>query len=145
MNAASIITKVQAEGGHIEACGGTLRLTASKPLSGDLVALIKAHKPELLVTLRQDKESDHAEAIREHLDERAAIMEHDGGLTREQAEAEAQRSLRVFHYRLIDNPNSWLVLIAPGCDLEQAIVTCRNKFGTDRILEVREYKIRKIS
>jgi len=78
--------------------------------------------------------------IQEHLAERAAIQEYDGGLTREQAEAEAVRTLRVFHYRLTDNPDAWLVLIAPGCDLEQAIRTCRNNFGSERVLEVRVYK-----
>ena len=77
--------------------------------------------------------------IQEHLAERAAIQEYDGGLTREQAEAEALRTLRVFHYRLTDNPDAWLVLIAPGCDLEQTTRTCRNKFGADRVMEVRVY------
>ena len=77
--------------------------------------------------------------IQEHLAERAAIQEYDGGLTREQAEAEALRNLRVFHYRLTDNPDAWLVLIAPGCDLEQATRTCHNKFGADRVIEVRVY------
>ena len=78
--------------------------------------------------------------IQEHLAERAAIQEYDGGLTREQAEAEAERTLRVFHYRLTDNPGAWLVMIAPGCDLGQATRTCHNKFGSDRVIEVRVYK-----
>jgi hypothetical protein len=84
-----------------------------------------------------DDTHDH---IQEHLDERSAIMEYDGGLTREQAEAEAQRALRVFHYRLTDNPGAWLVLIAPGCDLGQATKICHNTFGSERVMEVRVYK-----
>jgi len=87
-----------------------------------------------------DIDLETTEAIQEHLAERSAIMEYDGGLTREQAEAEAERTLRVYEYRLTDNPDSWLVLIAPGCDLEQATRTCHNKFGSDRVIEVRVYK-----
>ena len=83
---------------------------------------------------------EHDAAIREHLAERAAIQEYDGGLTRKQAEAEARRALRVYEYRLTDNPDAWLVMIAPGCDLEQAIRTCHNKFGPERVLEVLVYK-----
>ena len=85
-----------------------------------------------------DIDLDTAETIREYLNERAAIMEYDGGLPREQAEA--QRALRVFEYRLKDNSGAWLVLIAPGCGLEQATRTCHNKFGSDRVLDVRVYK-----
>lgn len=93
------------------------------------------------------QEVEYQEAIREHLAERAAIMEFDGGLTKEQAEAEAQRALRVYEYRLAEGPDTWLVMITPGCDLGQATRACHNTFGTDRVLEVREYKhaIRKIS
>ena len=41
---------------------------------------------------RQPSQPSTPEAIAEHLAERAAIMEYDGGLPREQAEAEARRS-----------------------------------------------------
>ena len=94
-------------------------------------------------TLERAKQApdQHDEAIREHLEERAAIQEYDGGLTRKQAEIEARRTLRVFEYRLTDNPDSWLVLIAPGCGLSEAARTCHKTFGADRVLDVREYKI----
>ena len=26
----------------------------------------------------------------------------------------------VYHYRLTDNPEAWLVMLAPGCDMEEA-------------------------
>ena len=82
---------------------------------------------------------EHPDAVTEYLEERAAIMEYDGGLPREQAEAEARRALRVYEYRLVDNPDAWLVMIAPSCDLGQANMTCYNKFGSDRVIAVREY------
>ena len=139
MNVASIIYEIQSAGGRIEVNHGKLRLTAPKPLSDDLVDLIKAHKPELLVTLCKDEESDHEESIHEHLEERAAIMEYDGGLTRDQAETEARKALRVFEYRLTDNPDAWLVLIAPGCDLDEASESLRVRFEK-RLIDVKEYK-----
>ena len=67
VNTDGIITKVHAVGGYIEEYDGKLRLTAPKLLSNDLVDLIKVHKSELLVFLRQKEGSDHSEAIREHL------------------------------------------------------------------------------
>ena len=90
MNAASIITKVHAVGGHIEAYDGKLRLTAPKPLPENLMSQIRAYKLDLLVTLGQSEVPDQAEAVEEYLEERAAIQEYDGELTREQAEAGSQ-------------------------------------------------------
>ena len=86
--------------------------------------------------------TEHNEAIAEHLAERAAIQEYDGGLTREQAEAEARRTLRVFEYRLTDKPDTWLVLIGPGCDLIEATESLRGRFGK-RLIEVSKYHTNK--
>jgi len=83
--------------------------------------------------------TEHEEAIAEHLTERAAIQEYDGGLTREQAESEARRALRVFQYRLTDNPDAWLVMIAPGCNLGEVQENLRQRFGK-RLIETCEYK-----
>jgi hypothetical protein len=47
--------------------------------------------------------------------------------------------MRVFHYRLTDKPETWLVLIAPGCELDEARRSVRNQFGTERVLEVRRH------
>lgn len=85
---------------------------------------------------------DLAENIREHIEERAAIREHCGGEPRKKAEAEARKALRVYEYRLTDNPNIWLILIAPGCDLSQAEQALKNRFGSDRVLMVREHDFR---
>ena len=93
-------------------------------------------------TLKRAKQATslYDETMTEHLSERAAILEYDGGHARKQAEAEARRALRVYEYRLIESPDTWLILIAPGCDLSGATRTCRNRFGVDRVLEVRKYK-----
>jgi hypothetical protein len=81
--------------------------------------------------------TEHNEAIAEHLEERAAIMEYDGALPREKAETEARKALRVFEYKLTDNPDAWLVLIAPGCNLEEARESLRMRFGS-RLLDLRK-------
>ena len=94
-------------------------------------------------TLERAKQApdQHDEAIREHLAERAAIQEYDGGLTREQAESEARRTLRVYRYRLRDCPGSDLILIAPGESLDEARKGLRLKYG-DRLLDVCRYEPR---
>jgi hypothetical protein len=42
----------------------------------------------------------------------------------------------VYRYRLTDKPDSWLTMIAPGCDLEEARRTVVLKFGAGRVLDV---------
>lgn len=81
--------------------------------------------------------SDLAENIREHFEERSAIREYDGHEPREKAEAEAKNALRVYEYRLSDNPDTWLILLAPGCDLAEAERALKNRFGADRVVAVR--------
>ena len=83
--------------------------------------------------------TEHSEAIREHLAERAAIQEYDGGLTREQAEAEARKALRVYRYRLRDVPGGDLILIAPGDSLAEATEGLRARFGK-RLVDVTAYE-----
>lgn len=51
--------------------------------------------------------------------------------------AQRGRAVSVFDYKLADKPDTWLVLIAPGCDLKEATRTCRLMFGADRVLAVR--------
>jgi len=82
--------------------------------------------------LGSDDRADIAEAVRE----RAAIQEYDGALARGEAERRARTAMRVFRYRLVDDPDQWVVLIAPGCDLTDAECCCRNRFGPGRVIEV---------
>jgi hypothetical protein len=70
------------------------------------------------------------------IDERAAIGELDGGEPRAVAEREARSAIRVYQYRITDKPTSWLTLIAPGCDLEEARRIVTNQFGAARVLDV---------
>ena len=80
------------------------------------------------------------ENIREHFEERAAIREYDGHESRKEAEAKARAAMRVYEYRLADNgpDGPWLILLAPGCDLLEAECSLKNRFGADRVQDVRE-------
>jgi hypothetical protein len=103
-----------------------------KSVKGEFDALLPEQISSTENLLDLDDTHDH---IQEHLEERAAIMEYDGGLTRKQAETEARRNMRVYEYRLTDSPDSRLTMIAPGCDLEEARESLHKRFG-DRLLDV---------
>ena len=136
MTPAVLIQQVQAAGGSIHATGGRLKLSAPRPLPPDLVETIKTHKAEVLIYLGDDL----AENIREHFEERAAIREYDGHESRKEAEAKAREAMRVYEYRLTDNGSDgpWLILLAPGCNLLEAERSLKNRFGDDRVQDVRE-------
>jgi len=134
MNVAiEMLTRIQARGIRLEVDGPDL--VAEGPLTDELINELRQHKPELLEALRR---RELTEAIREHLDERAAIQEFDGELPREQAEQEAKKALRVFEYQIADSP-SWLFMLAPNYTLEQAERSLRLRFG-DRLVAVRRYE-----
>ena len=80
--------------------------------------------------LAQQTSTGHPEAIAEHLAERAAIMEYDGGLPREQAEAEARRITHAYRYKLHGNSGGG-TYITSG-DLEAARAALLKRYG-DRL------------
>lgn len=43
----------------------------------------------------------------------------------------------VYEYRLTDKPNTWLIMLAPGCNQAEAKRALELKFGADRLLSVR--------
>ena len=61
-------------------------------------------------------------------------------MPRPEAEARAASAMRVYRYRLTDRPADWLVMIAPGCDLDEARRTLIARFGTERLLEVQIHR-----
>lgn len=73
--------------------------------------------------------------IRERIEERAAIMEYDGGLTRKDAEQAAAASMRVYCYKTTEKPTIELTVIMPNTELDEAIEKLKNKYG-DRLLDV---------
>jgi len=77
------------------------------------------------------------ETIREQIEERAAIMEYDGGLSRHDAEQEATKAIRVYCYRTKEKPDSELVAIMPNTSLAEAHESLSLRYG-DKLLAVYE-------
>jgi hypothetical protein len=126
----------------VEARDGTIYVSPAEQITDALRAKIRTHKPELLALLSGAEPpplspADH-EAIREAIEERAAIREFDGGESRQVAEREARSAMRVYQYRLTDRPDTWLTMLAPECDLDEARHDLELRFGPERLIEVRE-------
>jgi hypothetical protein len=89
----------------------------------------RAHLPPPLTATEQAD-------IREAIAERAAIVEFDAGQPRAAAEEQARSAMRVFRYRLVERPDTWLSMLAPGCDLASARHALELRFGADRLVDV---------
>ncbi|MBK5966186.1 hypothetical protein CCR95_19390 [Thiocystis minor] len=143
MNAAALLTEATQAGVSLAATErGTLKYSGDPSALERLLPEIRQHKAEILALLRdQDAplllSAETQADIQEAIDERAAIQEFDGGLLRQDAETQAASAMRVYRYRVIEKPNVWLVMIAPGCDLEEARQTLIGQFGAHRLLEIK--------
>lgn len=145
MNIETVLNEMQKSGFSLTVIDeNKLSVIPGDQLTDTQCDFIRLHKPELIKVLSQHKTPDLTNSDRqnfqEYLEERAAIQEYDGGLSRSEAEQQARSNIRVFHYRLTDDPGSWLVMIAPGCDLDEAKRVVNAKFGSDRIMDIREYQ-----
>jgi len=78
-----------------------------------------------------------SESVREYVEERAAIMEFDGGLSHKEAEQAAAKAIRVYCYRVKDKPNAELTVLMPNTELDEAYQKLKLKYG-DRLLTVYE-------
>lgn len=90
MTPAGLIDEARRHGARFMVAGERLRVEAPAALPGALLAALRAHKRELLALLATNDAPD-PDGIAEWQAERAAIMEYDGGLAREDAEREAYR------------------------------------------------------
>ena len=100
----------------------------------DSVTTVTRRKPELVTPEKEkvtSKNSDLGEAL--------PVLPLLPTKTGNTGVNEAPHALRVFQYRLTDNPAAWLVLIAPGCDLDEATESLQARFGK-RLIEVRGYQ-----
>lgn len=88
MTAARALEAAAQAGIAIEVDGGDLILTAPAPPAPDLLELLRSHKTAI-VSLLRGNHAWSAEDWQALYDERAAIMEFDGGLPRSEAEARA--------------------------------------------------------
>jgi len=86
MGAEAILSRLAEHGLKLAVKRGQLFAEPKSLLNDETRALIREHKPEILAALARE-----AEDLREHFEERAGILEHDGGLPKPEAELEAAR------------------------------------------------------
>ncbi|MDO9048990.1 MAG: hypothetical protein Q7U66_14820 [Methylobacter sp.] len=128
----NILSEIEAAGLVVSLAGDRLEISNPSRLTAELKNLMIANKQEII---KQLSGTQLQQDIREQIEERAAIMEYDGGLTRRDAEAAATAAIRVYCYRMKDKPTTELTVIMPGTELTEALEKMRNKYG-DRLLDV---------
>jgi hypothetical protein len=89
MSAADALKAARAAGIQLGVDGEDLVLTASVPPPAAVIDLLASHKAEIVSLLRPTQDGWSAEDWQIFFDERAGIVEFDGGLPREEAEARA--------------------------------------------------------
>lgn len=93
-SAAVVLREIEAQGGTVRAEGERLRIKAPRPLPAPLMEQARAVKLELLKILRGTQWD--GDDWRAWITERAAILEHDGGLSRDEADR------RAFEHALVE-------------------------------------------
>ena len=89
MSAAEALTQARAAGIQVRIDGEALVLDASAPPPAEVLDLLARHKADIVTLLRPGNDGWSGEDWREFLEERSGIAEFDGGLPRDQAEAQA--------------------------------------------------------
>ena len=89
MSAAEALKAARAAGVHLGIDGDDLVLDASTPPPAAVLDALSRHKAEIVVLLRPAGDGWSAEDWQVFFDERAGIVEFDGGLPRPEAEAQA--------------------------------------------------------
>ena len=85
MTLEAIVAELRSAGVRLTIEDGKVRVTGDKAVLERWLPVIRERKPDLLAYL-------WAEVLREHYEERAGILEYDGGLSRAEAEANARAS-----------------------------------------------------
>lgn len=128
----NVLNQIASAGLIVSLAGERIEIANPSYLTDGLRNLIRTNKQEIIkqlfgVQLKQD--------IRERIEERAAIMEYDGRLTRKDAEQAATASMRVYCYKTTEKPTIELTVIMPNTELDEAIEKLKNKYG-ERLLDV---------
>ena len=89
MSAAEALTVARAAGIQISIDGDDLVLQASAPPPAEVLDLLARHKAAIVTLLRPGNDGWSAADWQEYFEERAGIGEFEGGLPRDQAQAQA--------------------------------------------------------
>ncbi len=87
--AAEIVREVADAGGRLAVAGDRIRVSAPRPLPDRLVDALRRRKGEVIAYLGRGGDAWGADEWRQWIAERAAILEHDGGLSRSEADRRA--------------------------------------------------------
>jgi hypothetical protein len=129
----SALLKIQSAGFDVALVNGNLNITPTKKEFTDAQRIfIKKHKTEIV---KEISATQIQQNIRDSIEERAAIIEFDGGLSRQDADVAATNAMRVYCYRVTDKPDSELVTLKPNIELTEATQELKERYG-DRLLSV---------
>ncbi|MDD5580873.1 MAG: hypothetical protein PHY16_16545 [Methylobacter sp.] len=118
--------------------GDQVRVENAHRLTDRLRNLIRENKAALISQLSKTSAAEIQMNVREAIEERAGILEHEAGLPKAEAEQEAVSPLRVYCYRHKEHPDRELIAIMPGCNLDEARRCLKARFG-DNLLMVHQY------
>lgn len=123
MSPVEVLRAAVAAGFRLEVTDGRLMASPKARLLDAHRALLREHRPALLALLTPPAlTADDREAIEEHIAERAAVAEFDGGLSRVDAEAQARGEVRAFRLLVDDDlAPSWQLAVTAGADPEQRL------------------------
>lgn len=141
------LKEIKQAGLIISLAGDQLKVDNAERLTDRLRSLIRTNKPALVKQLSKTnaaKANELQNDIREQIEERAAIMEFDGGLSRKEAEQAATAAIRVYCFRVKEKPNSELVVIMPNTELDEARKSLMLRYG-ERLLAVYEMPAQQIN
>ncbi len=141
------LKEIKQAGLIISLAGDQLKVDNAERLTDRLRSLIRTNKPALVSQLSKTnaaKANELQNDIREQIEERAAIMEFDGGLSRKEAEQAATAAIRVYCFRVKEKPNSELVVIMPNTELDEARKSLMLRYG-ERLLAVYEMPAQQIN
>ena len=105
MNAVEALKTAQKAGVHVTVDGGDLVLDADAPPPLSILNALRRHKAEITTLLSSDDETWDAADCRAFFEERAAILQYDGGLDRAEAERQAFETT-IIHWMNTHPPES---------------------------------------
>ena len=140
MDLQQALTQMNAAGILMRARGDRLSVASRTPLTEQQRTWIRAHKVELLRLLADAVPGPAAlkGEDRAAVEERDPVRTLDGGASRKATAEQPPSSMRVYRYHLLDKPDTWLTMIAPDCDLEEARRSLALRFG-ERLTAVVEH------
>ena len=142
--AETFFRELVARGYSVTAEGDRLLVAPRERITDQLRQRIRASKADLLRLLADpapppltaDEQADITEARLE----RAAIAEFDGGLPRQEADAQARRLIRTYHVKVNmgdDQPPRWVTMLG-ATDDDDARRSANNTFTPERVLRIEE-------